>query len=60
MDREQARQIVEGFIAQHSYTYTVDQVIDGYLNYYKQGFYVSYTMKNCIKNLEQELEVLSQ
>jgi len=60
MDKEQARKIIEGFITQKGYTYTADRVVETYLSHYKQGYYVSHTMKDCIKHLEQELEVLSQ
>lgn len=60
MDRERARQNVERFIAKRDYTYTVDQVVENYLKYYKKGCYISHSMKDCVKHLKAELEVLSQ
>ncbi|WCK57023.1 hypothetical protein PP175_27935 (plasmid) [Aneurinibacillus sp. Ricciae_BoGa-3] len=59
MDKEQARKKVEEFIAQRGYTYTVEDLIESYLKYYKQGYYVSFTTKECIKYLEQEFEILT-
>lgn len=59
LDRESARKTIETFVEQRGYTYSVDQLLDTYLENYKKGFYVSYTAKDCIKYLEKELEVLS-
>lgn len=59
LDRESARKAVETFVEQRGYTYSVEQLLDTYVENYKNGFYVSYTAKDCIKHLEKELEVLS-
>jgi hypothetical protein len=59
MDKEQARKKIEDYINKCGYTYTVEQLIESYLNYYKQGYYVSYTTKDCIKQLENEFEILT-
>lgn len=59
MQKENARKNIEDFITKRGYTYTVESLIASYLNYYKQGYYVSYTAKDCIKNLENELEILT-
>lgn len=59
MDEKQARKNIESYIRNSGYTYTVDALIDSYLNYYKQGYYVSYTTKDCIQHLEREFELLT-
>lgn len=60
MDQEQARHNIEKFVAERRYTYTADQLVENYLKYYKNGYYVSHTTKDCIKHLGSELEVLTQ
>ena len=45
---------VKKFINMRGYTYSVKDVIEGYMNK-KQGFYISYTMNDCVNNLEKEL-----
>ncbi|WP_127532765.1 hypothetical protein [Paenibacillus kobensis] len=59
MNTEQARENIAKYIEKCRYTYKVDDIIHSYLNYYKQGYYVSYTMKDCISNLKDELELLT-
>ncbi len=58
MDVEQARAKVKEYIDKCRYTYEVDSIVESYLEYYKKGFYVSYTTKDCIKNLETELKII--
>lgn len=60
MEKEQARQNVASFVATREYTYTVNQVVDNYLKYYKNGSYISHSMKDCVQHLVTELEVLFQ
>lgn len=59
MNKEQARENIENYIKRCGYTHTVEGLIDSYLEYYKKGYYVSYTTKDCIKNLTEELELLT-
>ena len=59
MDKEQARKNIDDFIDKRGYTYTVESLLDSYLNYYKEGWYVSHTTKICILHLEDELKILS-
>ncbi|WP_245153941.1 hypothetical protein [Jeotgalibacillus proteolyticus] len=49
---------VKKFIQLRRYTYSPEEVIARYTNY-KNGEYVSHTMKDCIKNLTPELERLA-
>ena len=51
MDKEKARKKIEEFILKRGYTYTVESLIESYLEYYKKGYYISFTTKDCIKNL---------
>lgn len=60
MNKKQARQKIENFIKRRGYTWNTETLLEVYLNYYKQGWYVSYTAKDCIKHLENELETLSK
>lgn len=59
MDKEQAEKKIIDFIESRGYTYTVDSLIEIYLDYYKKGCYISYTSKDCVKHLENELEILT-
>lgn len=59
MEKEHARENIMNYIKQCGYTHTVEGLIDSYLKYYKKGYYVSFTTKDCIKNLESELETLT-
>ena len=47
---------VEEFIKKRGYTYKVKDIVEYYLEYWKKGHYVSYTMRDCIENLKDELE----
>lgn len=49
---------VRKFIALRGYTYSVEAVKEGYRD--KQlGVYISYTMKDCVEHLENELKMLT-
>lgn len=60
MDKQKAETRITEFIFERSYNYSVKDVIKAYLEYYKEGFYVSHSMGECIKNLKVELEVLTK
>jgi hypothetical protein len=47
------------FIEERGYTYSVEDVVNGYLNS-KDGYYVSYTMKDCITNLEEQIKLIME
>ena len=49
---------VKKFIQLRRYTYSPEDIIEGYMKH-KSGYYVSYTMKDCIQNLRPELKRLS-
>lgn len=49
---------IEHFIKECGYTYSVEDVIEGY-DQYKRKRYISYTMSECIKNLKKPLELIS-
>lgn len=59
MDKEQARKKIEEFLSLRGYTYTVESLISIYLEYYKEGWYISYTAKDCMKHLESALETIT-
>lgn len=59
MDAEEARRNVEAFIKKRNYTYSVESTLEFYIEYYKNGYYISHSMKDCVKHLESELEVLT-
>lgn len=48
---------IEHFIKERGYTYSADDVIDGY-EQHKRKCYTSYTMSDCIKNLKKPLELV--
>ena len=48
---------INKFIKESGYTYTVKNVLDGYKDR-KNGYYLSYTMDICVKNLKIEIEEL--
>lgn len=56
-DESNAYKRVKAFIKQRGYSYHVGDVVTGY---YKrlEGFYNSYTMNDCIDNLEEDLKEL--
>lgn len=58
MNTEQARQNIELFMKKRNYTYSVESTLEFYIEYYKKGYYISHSMKDCVKHLESELEVL--
>ena len=53
----QSMQAIERHIIKREYTYSVQDVIDGYKKK-KEGWYVSFTMNECIANLNNDLEYL--
>jgi hypothetical protein len=58
--RAEAINNIEDFVKERGYTYTVEQMLDSYVKYYKNGWYISHSMKDCVKHLGQELELLSE
>lgn len=48
---------IEHFIKERGYTYSVEDVIDGYKQY-KSRKYISYTMSNCVENLKKPLKLI--
>ncbi|KIL46183.1 hypothetical protein [Jeotgalibacillus campisalis] len=48
---------IQKYIRLMGYTYSPNEVVKRYSDY-KEGSYVSFTMKDCIKNLKPELEKL--
>lgn len=48
---------VQRFINMRGYSYSVDSVMNGY-RAKQRGEYISYTMKDCVNNLEKELQEL--
>ena len=59
MDKEQAKKNIMDFIKKRDYTYTLEQLTEIYLDYYKKGYYISFTSKDCVKHLEKELEIIT-
>ena len=59
MDKETAIKNIKVFVKKRGYTYSVEEMLDSYVRYYKNGYYISYTMKDCVKHLKDELEVLA-
>ena len=57
---EQALEKVKEFIAQRQYNYSVEQLVENYLKYYKGGFFVSRSLGDCIEHVGEELELLSR
>ncbi|MDF2881295.1 MAG: hypothetical protein K0R54_1852 [Clostridiaceae bacterium] len=54
--QENTNKIIK-FIKGRYYTYSVEDIIREYKKH-KEGFYISYTMHDCIKNLENEIKYL--
>lgn len=48
---------IEKFIRMRGYSYSVESVKEGYLAK-NSNFYISHTMKDCVTNLERELDEL--
>lgn len=48
---------IESFIKANYYTWTVEKVLEEYKKY-KNGYYVSYTMKHIIENKESDIKSL--
>lgn len=53
-ENESHRKIRE-FIEQRGYSYNVNDILKGYQKR-KDGYYNSYTMNDCLENLETEIE----
>ena len=49
---------IEAFIKQRGYTYTVEDILSTYQEYYKRGYYISHSMNVCIEHLETEINAL--
>jgi len=49
---------IEHFIKERRYTYSVEDILEGYRKHL-DGCYNSYTMTDCIQNLQRYLELLS-
>lgn len=47
---------IMNYIIRCGYTYTVSEVIAEYSRYKETGCYLSHTMKDCVRNLKDELE----
>ncbi len=54
----EAYEKVSSFIKERGYSYTIARILDTYRKYYKNGFYVSYTAKDCIESLKNEFVIL--
>lgn len=59
MSKEEARKKVKDFIDKKGYTYSVEDLIHSYLDYYQKGYYVSDTTKDCLLHLEDEFKILT-
>lgn len=49
---------IEDFMNSRRYSFSVKEILEWYSQYFKKGFYVSYTTKDSINNLKEELEFL--
>ncbi|WCF11604.1 hypothetical protein NDS46_30120 (plasmid) [Paenibacillus thiaminolyticus] len=49
---------IELFLKERSYTYSVSDIISEYISYREHNYYLSHSMKDCIKNLETEIQAL--
>lgn len=58
MNKMEAKQNIENFMLQRGYTYTPQDIIEIYVEYYKKDFYISHTMEDCVKHLKKELEII--
>lgn len=58
MSKMEAKQNIEDFMLQRGYTYTPQDIIEIYVAYYKKGYYISRTMEDCVKHLEEEIEIM--
>ena len=58
MNKETAIKNINEFVKQRDYTYSVKEMLDFYVKYYKNGYYIPFTMKDCVKHLKDELEYL--
>jgi tRNA 2-selenouridine synthase SelU len=47
---------IMNYIIQCGYTYAVHEVVAEYSRYKETGCYLSHTMKDCVRNLKDELE----
>ena len=56
----EAYEKVSNYIKKQGYSYTIAKILETYRNYYKKGFYVSYTAKDCIENFKSEFLVLDE
>lgn len=60
MNIEEAKANIISYIKKCGYTYTIEQILENYTKYYLNGYYISHTTKDCIKNLENELKLLNK
>lgn len=49
---------IKDFIREHDYTYSVGGILRIYRNYYKKGYYCSYTAKIVIENNLHHVQVI--
>lgn len=56
--KNQSYKTIKNFIRVNGYTYKVKDILENYQQYWMKGYYVSYTMEHCIKNLENEIKDL--
>lgn len=55
--KNKSYEIIKNYIKDRGYSYNVQNVLDEYKKYIN-GYYVSFTMKDCIENLENEIKDL--
>lgn len=55
MKENESHRKIREFIEQRGYTYNVNDILKGYQER-KNGYYNSFTMNDCIDNLETEIE----
>lgn len=58
MTKEQARENIATFIKEHDYTYSVDDIVDSYENYWLKNMYTSFTTSHCIRSMKAELDTI--
>ena len=57
MSENKSHYKIKKFIESRGYSYTVTDVLSGYQKR-KNGYYNSFTMNDCIDNLEREIEIV--
>lgn len=59
MSENESHQKIREFIEKRGYSYNVNDVLKGYQKR-KEGWYNSFTMNDCLDNLEREIEEVIQ